>query len=201
MGVIVVEADSASDSYDDEECSACEGKSKATNSKYCSKKDASKTSSQTIYASRDLVGNCKEYRIENNCRDLRIIGNCNRVRIVNNSGSLQIIGNTTRLKIQQNSGNIKYTGNDGRIYLGSGSKQQIVDYIGCNGLLKVVKSLKLQANGTSTNQRTRAPKGPTVSTETSNLPSGAAVEIDNNLTIVNGVLGNIVIKNAINVSI
>lgn len=203
MGVRVVETDSASDSYDDEECSSCESKqkSKASNPKHCSTEDASNSSSNTIYASRDLVGNCKEYRIENNCRDLRIIGNCNRVRIVNNSGNLQIIGNTTRLKIQQNSGNIKYTGNDGRIYLGSGSQQQVVDYIGCNGLLKVVKSLKLQSNRTSTSKRKSGTKGPTETAETSNQPSSPTIEIDNNLTIVNGVSGNIVIKNAINVSI
>lgn len=196
MGVRVVEADSASDSYDDEEYSACEAqhKSKTSNPKKCSTEETSSTS--TIYASRDLVGNCKEYRIENNCRDLRIIGNCNRVRIVNNSGSLQIIGNTTRLKIQQNSGQIKYTGNDGRIYLGSDSQQQSVDYTGCNGLLKVVKSLKLESNRTS--KRTRAPKSPTVS---SSQPSSEGIDIENNLTIVNGVAGNIVIKNAINVSI
>ncbi|XP_053965391.1 uncharacterized protein LOC128867857 isoform X2 [Anastrepha ludens] len=71
---------------------------------------------------KDLVGNSKEFRIENNKRDLRIIGNGNRIRIGNNHGS------------------IRYTGNEGRICLGSDSAQQIVDYIGNNGKLTVVKA-------------------------------------------------------------
>jgi len=190
MGVRVIEADSASDSYDDEECETCKSKHKTKTS---SPKRSATETSNTTYASRDLVGNCKEYRIENNCRNLRIIGNGNRVRIVNNTGNLQIIGNTNRLKIQHNDGHLKYTGNDGRIYLGSGSQQQNVDYVGCNGLLKVVKSLELHSHKSS--KRTRAQKP-----QTDNMHK-MGVEIDNNLTIVNGVAGNIVIKNAINVSI
>ncbi|XP_034478846.1 uncharacterized protein LOC117785068 [Drosophila innubila] len=192
MGVRVVETDSASDSYDDEECTTCNAKHK---NKTNSPKRTTTEATNTTYASRDLVGNCKEYRIENNCRDLRIIGNGNRVRIINNTGNLQIIGNTTRLKIQHNSGHIKYTGNDGRIYLGSQSQQQNVDYIGCNGLLKVVKSLDLHSNKSSK----RTPKQKSQKDNTP--PQSMGVEIDNNLTIVNGVAGNIVIKNAINVSI
>ncbi|KAH8298533.1 hypothetical protein KR044_009938 [Drosophila immigrans] len=196
MGVRVVEADSASDSYDDEECATCKTQHKPKTS---SPKRTTKEAHSTLYASRDLVGNCKEYRIENNCRDLRIIGNGNRVRIVNNTGNLQIIGNTTRLKIQHNSGHIRYTGNDGRIYLGSESQQQNVDYIGCNGLLKIVKSLQLQ--GTKSSKRTRAEKVPQADATKPTTHHSLGVEIDNNLTIVNGVSGNIVIKNAINVSI
>uniref|UniRef100_A0A0K8WHB9 Uncharacterized protein n=1 Tax=Bactrocera latifrons TaxID=174628 RepID=A0A0K8WHB9_BACLA len=92
---------------------------------------------------RDLVGNSKEYRIESNKSDLRIIGNGNRIRIGCNQGNLQIIGNNTRLKITNNTGCIRYTGNEGRICLGSDSTQQIVDYIGNNGKLKVVKAAEL----------------------------------------------------------
>lgn len=193
MGVRVIEADSASDSYDDEECSACQTSHK---NKTSNAKRSTTEPSNVHYGSKDLVGNCKEYRIENNSRDLRIIGNGNRVRIVNNTGSLQIIGNSTRLKIQQNSGHIKYTGNDGRIYLGCDSKQQNVDYIGCNGLLKVVKSLQLQ--GSKRSRAQQLPKGPAATNKANSCPG---IEIDNNLTIVNGIAGNIVIKNAINVSI
>ncbi|EDV98308.1 uncharacterized protein LOC6568816 [Drosophila grimshawi] len=196
MGVRVIEADSASDSsYDDEECSACKtnhNKSKTTNAKRSSEEE----SNNVQFGSKDLVGNCKEYRIEHNARDLRIIGNGNRLRIVNNTGNLQIIGNSTRLKIQHNSGTIKYMGNDGRIYLGIDSQQQNVDYIGCNGLLKVVKSLELQSNKTNSKRRS-SPKEPKHKESSQSL----GVEIDNNLTIVNGIGGNIVIKNAINVSI
>ncbi|KAH8355271.1 hypothetical protein KR093_009999 [Drosophila rubida] len=197
MGVRVVETDSASDSYDDEECATCKEQHKTKTSS--PKRIGATEANNTLYASRDLVGNCKEYRIENNSRDLRIIGNGNRVRIVSNSGNLQIIGNTTRLKIQQNSGHIKYTGNDGRIYLGSESQQQNVDYIGCNGLLKIVKSLQLHGNKSS--KRTRPQKAPQPETAPPTKHHNLGVEIDNNLTIVNGVSGNIVIKNAINVSI
>ncbi|XP_017469077.1 PREDICTED: uncharacterized protein LOC108361056 [Rhagoletis zephyria] len=92
---------------------------------------------------KDLVGNSKEYRIENNKCDLRIIGNGNRIRIGSNEGNLQIIGNSTRLKITNNSGSIRYTGNEGRICLGSDSAQQAIDYIGINGKLKVVKTSEM----------------------------------------------------------
>lgn len=199
MGVRVIEADSASDSYDDEECSTCKTNHK---SKTSNAKRSTTEPTNLHFGSKDLVGNCKEYRIENNSRDLRIIGNGNRVRIVNNSGRLHIIGNSTRLKIQHNSGYIKYTGNDGRIYLGSDSQQQNVDYIGCNGLLKVVKSLQLHSSKSS-GKRTRSQQVPkdTAQPNKAAPPSCLGVEIDNNLTIVNGVAGNIVIKNAINVSI
>ncbi|XP_017053694.1 uncharacterized protein LOC108096524 [Drosophila ficusphila] len=195
MGVRVIETDSASDSYDDDECSKCQKEQSKSPNKT---KRSSSPPEATIYASKDLVGNCKEYRIENNTKDLRIIGNGNRIRIVNNSGSLQVIGNATRLKIQSNSGSLKYTGNDGRIYLGSDSKQQFVDYIGCNGLLKVVKSLDLSGGAKrkpSNRSKTSKPVDPSQSQSNS-----GGIEIDSNLTIHNGA-GNIVIKNAINVSI
>uniref|UniRef100_A0A6P4FG19 Uncharacterized protein LOC108048377 n=1 Tax=Drosophila rhopaloa TaxID=1041015 RepID=A0A6P4FG19_DRORH len=190
MGVRVIETDSASDSYDDDECSTCQKEQGKSPNKT---KRSTTPPETTIYASKDLVGNCKEYRIENNSRDLRIIGNGNRIRIVNNSGSLHIIGNATRLKIQSNSGSLKYTGNDGKIYLGSNSTQQVVDYTGCNGLLKVVKSLDL-SGGAKKKPSTRS-KNPK---PTDSNPGG--VEIDSNFTIQHGA-GNIVIKNAINVSI
>ncbi|EDV55485.1 uncharacterized protein LOC6548202 [Drosophila erecta] len=195
MGVRVVETDSASDSYDDDECSTCQ-KEQAQGKSPNKGKRCTTPPEATIYASRDLVGNCKEYRIENNSRDLRIIGNGNRIRIVNNSGRLQIIGNSTKLKIQINSGSLKYTGNDGRIYLGSGSTQQVVDYTGCNGLLKVVKSLDLSGDArkkSSTRSKTTKP------TEAGQNKSGG-IGIDSNITIQHEA-GNIVIKNAINVSI
>lgn len=92
---------------------------------------------------KDIVGNCKEVRIEENSYNLRIIGNNNRIRITLNMGDLIVIGNNTRLKIKTNHGDIKYTGNDGRISLGNDSKQQLVNYIGCNGILKVVNSMNL----------------------------------------------------------
>ncbi|EDW31734.1 GL11274 [Drosophila persimilis] len=199
MGVRVIEADSASDSYDDDDCSKCNKEQhKAPNKpKSGNGKRSPSPPEGASYISKDLVGNCKEYRIENNTRDLRIIGNCNRIRIVSNTGYLQVIGNATRLKIQSNSGSIKYTGNDGRIYLGSDSQQQSVDYTGCNGLLKVVKSLDLESSGKKPSKRTHTPKFK----ETPKQTPSMGIEIDNNLTIVNGVAGNIVIKNAINVSI
>ncbi|XP_020800282.1 uncharacterized protein LOC110177759 [Drosophila serrata] len=196
MGVRVIETDSASDSYDDDDCSTCQmAQGKAPHSGSNKTKRNTPPPETTIYASKDLVGNHKEYRIENNSRDLRIIGNGNRIRIVSNSGSLQIIGNATRLKIQNNSGSLKYTGNDGRIYLGSESPQQAVDYTGCNGLLKVVRSLDLSGN--------KKQKPSTRSQKAQNKPKAAptGIEIDSNLTIEHGVSGNIVIKNAINVSI
>lgn len=197
MGVRVIETDSASDSndsYDDDECSTCQkAQGKAPSSNKTKRNTSAPLPETTIYASKDLVGNHKEYRIENNTRDLRIIGNGNRIRIVNNSGSLQIIGNATRLKIQSNSGALKYTGNDGRIYLGSESPQQAVDYTGCNGLLKVVRSLDLSGN---------KKQKPSTRSQKSNKPkdASAGIAIDSNLTIEHGVSGNIVIKNAINVS-
>ncbi|XP_016996502.2 uncharacterized protein pirk [Drosophila takahashii] len=194
MGVRVIETDSASDSYDDDECSTCQKEQGKSPNK--TKRTTAPPEETTIYASKDLVGNCKEYRIENNSRDLRIIGNGNRIRIVSNSGNLQIIGNNTRLKIQSNSGSIKYTGNDGRIYLGSKSTQQVVDYTGCNGLLKVVKSLDLSGDAKKkSSSRSKNPKP----TDSQQNKSGG-IEIDSNFTIQHGA-GNIVIKNAINVSI
>ncbi|XP_030387111.1 uncharacterized protein LOC115633776 isoform X2 [Scaptodrosophila lebanonensis] len=210
MGVRVVEADSSSDSFDDDDsCSTCQAKAKTSYPKHTSTAGA-KSSFTYANASKDLVGNCKEFRIENNSRNLRIIGNGNRVRILSNTGSLQIIGNNTRLKVQDNSAPIKYTGNDGRIYLGSESKNVAVDYIGCNGILKVVKSMdwqgsqcktkKQQKNGT---QGVGIPAGsPPTARCNSNLKASGTpgVEISNNLTIVNNIGGNIVIKNAINVN-
>lgn len=105
--------------------------------------DAPLTATSIARHTKDLVGNSKEYRIESNKSDLRIIGNGNRIRIGCNQGNLQIIGNNTRLKITNNTGGIRYTGNEGRICLGSDSTQQIVDYIGNNGKLKVVKAAEL----------------------------------------------------------
>ncbi|EDW10469.1 uncharacterized protein Dmoj_GI21109 [Drosophila mojavensis] len=196
MGVRVIEADSASDSYDDEECPTCNTNHK---SKSSSAKRSTTEPMDIHLGSKDLVCN------------LRIIGNGNRVRIVNNSGSLHIIGNATRLKIQHNAGYIKYTGNDGRIYLGSDSQQQTVDYIGCNGLLKVVNSLQLHGSSSSSSSSSSSKRTPRsqpkvakdAPPQTNKVPSSPHldVEIDNNLTIINGIAGNIVIKNAINVSI
>ena len=197
MGVRVIETDSASDSYDDDECSTCQKEHEQGKSPNKSKKSSTPPET-TIYASKDLVGNCKEYRIENNTRDLRIIGNGNRIRIVNNSGQLQVIGNSTRLKIQNNSGALKYTGNDGRIYLGSSSTQQVVDYTGCNGLLKVVKSLDLSGDAKK-RPSSRSKNAKPTPTDAGQGKSGG-IEIDSNLSIRHGA-GNIVIKNAINVSI
>ncbi|XP_065370040.1 uncharacterized protein pirk [Calliphora vicina] len=91
---------------------------------------------------REIIGNCKEVRIEENTHNLRIVGNNNRIRISFNVGDITIIGNNTRLKIKINHGHIKYTGNDGRICLGKDSTEQLVDYSGCNGVLKVQNSKK-----------------------------------------------------------
>ncbi|XP_023302639.2 putative uncharacterized protein DDB_G0282499 [Lucilia cuprina] len=91
---------------------------------------------------REIIGNCKEVRIEDNVHNLRIVGNNNRIRISYNVGDITVIGNNTRLKIKINHGLIKYTGNDGRICLGKDSTEQLVDYSGCNGVLKVQNSKK-----------------------------------------------------------
>ncbi|XP_037818163.1 uncharacterized protein LOC119608020 [Lucilia sericata] len=91
---------------------------------------------------REIIGNCKEVRIEENAHNLRIVGNNNRIRISYNVGDITVIGNNTRLKIKINHGLIKYTGNDGRICLGKDSTEQLVDYSGCNGVLKVQNSKK-----------------------------------------------------------
>ncbi|XP_067627969.1 putative uncharacterized protein DDB_G0282133 [Eurosta solidaginis] len=117
------------------------------------------------HSTKDLVGNSKEYRIENNKFDLRIIGNSNRIRIGCNQGNLQIIGNCTRLKITNNTGKIRYTGNEGRICLGSDSIQQAVDYIGNNGKLKVVKAAEL-LNEKYKNHKQKIPKEESVATTT-----------------------------------
>lgn len=94
--------------------------------------------------SKDIVGNSKEVRMDNNRSNLRIIGNGNKIRINHNSGNLDIVGNDTRVKIVKNSGLIKYTGNSGRIYLGSDSAEQAVDYVGCNGILKVLNTADIR---------------------------------------------------------
>lgn len=91
---------------------------------------------------REIIGNCKEVRIEDNTHNLRIVGNNNRIRMSLNVGDITVIGNNTRLKIKTNHGHIKYTGNDGRICLGKDSTEQFVDYSGCNGVLKVQNSKK-----------------------------------------------------------
>ncbi|XP_050326577.1 putative uncharacterized protein DDB_G0282133 [Bactrocera neohumeralis] len=133
--------------------------------------DAPLTAASITRHTRDLVGNSKEYRIESNKSDLRIIGNGNRIRIGCNQGNLQIIGNNTRLKITNNTGCIRYTGNEGRICLGSDSTQQIVDYIGNNGKLKVVKSAELLSEKIKTHKQ-KSPKNVEASA-TANITSNA----------------------------
>lgn len=104
---------------------------------------------------REIIGNCKEMRIEENVHNLRIVGNNNRIRIAFNVGDITIIGNNTRLKIKTNHGQIKYTGNDGRICLGKDSTEQLVDYSGCNGVLKVENSKKSSQNNNNNNSETK----------------------------------------------
>ncbi|KAM7345292.1 poor Imd response upon knock-in [Cochliomyia hominivorax] len=101
---------------------------------------------------KEIIGNCKEMRIEENIHNLRIVGNNNRIRITINVGDITIIGNNTRLKIKTNHGLIKYTGNDGRICLGQDSTEQFVDYSGCNGVLKVQNSKKSNKHDNSNNE-------------------------------------------------
>uniref|UniRef100_A0A1A9WII2 Uncharacterized protein n=1 Tax=Glossina brevipalpis TaxID=37001 RepID=A0A1A9WII2_9MUSC len=86
---------------------------------------------------KDIAVNHKEIRIVQNASNLRFIGNGNRIRIENNAGDLLLIGNKTSLKVQRNHGKIKYIGNEGRINLGKESSEQSVEYIGCEGILKI----------------------------------------------------------------
>lgn len=97
----------------------------------------------TTTGKQEFVGNCKEFRIGNNKNHLKIIGNCNKIRLTHNSGHLEVIGNSTRVKIVKNDGTISYTGNCGKVYLGKGSSNKHVDYIGNNGVLKVVSEENL----------------------------------------------------------
>lgn len=105
---------------------------------------APQTPSHTIMDKRNLVGNCKEYRIESNHSQVKIIGNSNRVIIQNNDGMLEIVGNCNNVKVLKNSGEIKYVGNNGKIYIGCESIVQKVDYVGCNGVLKIPKTVELE---------------------------------------------------------
>ncbi|XP_037940997.1 myb-like protein I [Teleopsis dalmanni] len=181
MGVCIIEDDISSDSYDEDCTTCCSSSSRSSTGVNIHKNKTAKPKMGSFYEtkteilnnattttttttplvnflrpSKDLVGNCKEFRIENNKCDLRVIGNGNRLRIGNNEGSIQVIGNSTRLKINNNSGYIKYTGNDGRVTLGSESAQQTVDYIGCNGILKIINAMQL-----STVQRNKCKKAKT----------------------------------------
>ncbi|XP_055920756.1 uncharacterized protein LOC129952272 [Eupeodes corollae] len=187
---------------------------------------------------KDFIGSGKEFRIDCNRNNLRIIGNGNKIRINRNSGNLDIVGNGTRVKILNNSGAIKYTGNSGRIYLGSESPEQAIDYIGCNGILKVLNAADIRSNsdGETDRQEKRkslspspatrynlsSPKSDTESERNSSpLPLFNRFSVRSNISLPNAVhpnchpksaritncfnlscsTGNIVIKNAISVSI
>lgn len=105
---------------------------------------ATATNTRNIMDKKSLVGNCKEYRIESNHSQVKIIGNSNRVLIQQNDGILEIVGNSNNVKILKNSGEIKYVGNNGKIYIGCESIVQKVDYVGCNGVLKIPKTVELE---------------------------------------------------------
>ncbi|XP_075167115.1 poor Imd response upon knock-in [Haematobia irritans] len=147
MGVRVFESNEDVLSDDDSNtcCSCSQMSSSATSTTTTTSgiNNASNTNPQHAANSYwDIVDNCKEVSLETNTSNLRIVGNNNRIYITHNTGNLILIGNNTRLKVKNNHGLIKYTGNDGRISLGNESTQQIVDYIGCNGTLKIVNSMK-----------------------------------------------------------
>uniref|UniRef100_A0A1I8NLA1 Uncharacterized protein n=1 Tax=Stomoxys calcitrans TaxID=35570 RepID=A0A1I8NLA1_STOCA len=153
MGIRVF--DNNEDVLSDEDCSTCCSCSQATtttSSGITHKANISSHLKDKAYW--DIVDNCKEVTLESNTSNLRIIGNNNRIYITHNLGNLIIIGNNTRLKVQNNHGQIKYTGNDGRISLGSESTQQMVDYIGCNGTLKIVNAMKFSKGKKCTAQST-----------------------------------------------
>ncbi|XP_055859364.1 uncharacterized protein LOC129921526 [Episyrphus balteatus] len=150
-------------------------------------------------ALKDIIANCKEFRIDCNRNNLRIIGNGNKVRINRNFGNLDIVGNDTRIKIMNNSGVIKYTGNSGRIYLGSESPQQAVDYIGCNGILKVLNAADIRTNGglfTDCQEKCKSPSTSSFlsssssdtesgSNSSKSLPSFNRFSIRNNISLPN----------------
>ncbi|XP_073845644.1 poor Imd response upon knock-in [Musca autumnalis] len=127
-----------------EDCSTCCSCSSSQSTEQHIPSSCTKENNCGAY--KDIVGNCKEILMDTNTCNLRIVGNNNRIKISMNMGILLVIGNNTRLKIQSNHGLIKYTGNDGRISLGIESTQQYVNYIGCNGTLKIVKSMKFSKN-------------------------------------------------------
>lgn len=139
-------------------CSCCSCSSTQNTSEQNNGTETPLTTTTTTCASkdpcgayRDIVGNCKEIHMETNTCNLRIVGNNNRIKISMNTGNLLVIGNNNRLKIKSNHGHLKYTGNDGRISLGIESTQQNVNYIGCNGTLKIVKSMKFSKNKSTIN--------------------------------------------------
>lgn len=144
---------------------------------------------------KDVIGNCKEFRIDSNRNNLRIIGNGNKIRINRNSGNLDIVGNDTRVKIMNNSGFIKYTGNCGRIYLGNDSSKQTVDYKGCNGILKVLKPTDMSSSRSVLTERQEKCKSPTASSsypstsskvkEPTFLPIYDHLSIRNNISLPN----------------
>lgn len=135
-------------------CNTCHLLTTTTTSTACST-SATETTTSSLNNThksgiqREIIGNCKEVRIEDNIHNLRIVGNNNRIRINLNVGDITIVGNNTRLKIKINHGLIKYTGNNGRISLGKESSEQLVDYSGCNGVLKVQNSKKSKQTGTN----------------------------------------------------
>lgn len=131
---------------------------------------------RNIMDKRSLVGNFKEYRIESNYSQVKIIGNSNRILIQQNAGILEIVGNANNVKILRNSGEIKYIGNDGKIYIGCESIVQKVDYVGCNGVLKIPKTVELEKKIFSHDKPKKSPP-----TGTNN--GGYNICIHNNVTI------------------
>lgn len=131
---------------------------------------------RNIMDKRSLVGNFKEYRIESNYSQVKIIGNSNRVIIQNNDGILEIVGNSNNVKVLRNSGEIKYVGNNGKIYIGCESIVQKVDYVGCNGVLKIPKTVELEKKIFSHDKSKKSPS------KASNN-GGYNICIHNNVTI------------------
>lgn len=121
-----------------------------------------KTVTNNIMDKGNLVGNSKEYRIESNYSVVKIVGNSNRIFIQKNDGILEIVGNLNKIfihksdgileivgnsnnvKILRNSGEVKYVGNKGQIYIGCESIVQKVDYVGCDGVLKIPTTAELE---------------------------------------------------------
>ncbi|KAL5287584.1 hypothetical protein ACFFRR_008461 [Megaselia abdita] len=130
---------------------------------------------RNIMDKRSLVGNFKEYRIESNYSQVKIVGNSNRVLIQQNDGILEIVGNSNNVKILKNSGEIKYVGNNGKIYIGCESIVQKVDYVGCNGVLKIPKTVELEKKIFSHDKSKKSP--PTARN------GGYNICIHNNVTI------------------
>lgn len=134
---------------------------------------------RSIMDKKNLVGNFKEYRIDSNYSKVKIIGNSNRVLIQSNDGILEIVGNSNNIKVLRNSGEIKYVGNNGKIYIGCESNVKKVDYVGCNGVLKIPKTVELERKIFSPNDKSTAKKSP--STGTNN--GGYNICIHNNVMI------------------